>query len=244
MTKYRIAIVAVALWLLLAAVPAQAESLTFSFSGGLANTIALGNKVITNDPLVAGTVHGVAQAQVSTLNLIEASTGVIFNGDLGTFSFFTGSFIGYDPANPYTMVMNPGGAITILANEAFEAMTGIAAGTVLFSGQFVGNTLWTQLDCFENCTGPITYILTGPVSGTVNPALLALLGLNGDFHQLTFNLQMVFTSSVETKAWIETGSVNLAAPEPGTLTLFGAGLLGLAGAVRRRRQARVAAPRP
>lgn len=244
MRMYRIGMAAVALWLLVAAAPAQAEGLTFGFTGGLANTIALGNKVITNDPAVAGTVHGVAQAEVSTLNLIESSTGITFNGDLGTFSFFTGSFIGYDPNNPYTMVMNPGGAITIVANEAFEALTGIAAGTVIFSGQFVGNTLWTQMDCFENCTGPITYMLTGPVSGTVNPALLALLGLNGDFTNLTFNLQMVFTSSVETKAWIQSGEVNLVAPEPGTLTLFGAGLLGLAGALRRRRQKRATAQAP
>lgn len=233
--KFHTGIVAVALWMF-AVLPAQAESLTFGFAGGVANTVALGNKVITNDPVIAGTVHGVAQAEASTLNLIESSNGVVYNGALGTFTFFTGSFIGYSPGDPHTMVLNPGGAITIVANAAFEALTGIAAGTVLFSGQFVGNTFWTQLNCFDGCTGPIHYLLSGAVSGTVHPALLALLGLNGDFTNLTFNLSMIFTSSVETKAAIEDGTILLATPEPGTLTLFGAGLLGLGGVIQRKRK--------
>jgi hypothetical protein len=221
----------------LAPAAALADSVSFGYSGGVVHTQALGNTRITNDPFVAGLLPE-PQAEWSTLTSISSSTGVVLNGALGDVIFYTGPFMGQDPSDPYTTLLYPGGEIKIIASAEFEALTGIPAGTILFQGQFSDVTRWTQLDCFdENCTGPIHFLLSGLVTGQIHPALLAYLGLDASnfASDSTFHFSVVLASWDEQKGPLETGEINLHTPEPGTLTLFGSGLLMVAGLLRRRR---------
>ncbi len=223
----------------LAPAAALSDGVTFGYSGGVVHTQALGGTRITNDPYVAGTLPE-PQAEWSTLTSVSSSTGVVLNGALGDVIFYTGPYMGQDPGDPYTTLLYPGGEIRIIANAEFEALTGIPAGTILFQGQFSDVTHWTQLDCFDNeCEGPIHFLLSGQVTGEVHPALLAYLGLDpANFGpNSTFSLSMVLASWDEVKGPLESGEVSLHAPEPGTLTFFGSGLLALAGYLRRKRTA-------
>ncbi len=214
-----------------------ADSVTFSYSGGLVHTQALGATRITNDPFVAG-LEPVPQAEWSTLISISSTTGIVLNGSLGDVIFYTGPFMGPDPNDPYTTLLYAGGEIKIIASAEFEALTGIPAGTILFQGQFSDVTRWTQLDCFDaSCTGPIHFLLSGLITGQMHPALLAYLGLNpANFGpDSKFQFSMVLASWDEQKGPLQSGEISLHTPEPGTLTLFGSGLLAIAGLLRRRR---------
>jgi hypothetical protein len=95
----------------------------------------------------------------------------------------------------------------------------------LFSGSFVGPIDWTLI----GKTGPeSTYALTGDVRGVL-------------WNGTTVNLQATEDISILNSAQgangvghITLGNTQLAVPEPGTLGLFGTGLVGIAGMFRRK----------
>ncbi len=237
--RFSIQIGMLALAAALAPAPVLADSVTFGYSGGLVHTQALGATRITNDPYVAG-FNPVPQAEWSSLVSISATTGIVLNGSLGHVIFYTGPFMGPDPNDPHTTLLYAGGEIKIIASAGFAALTGIPEGTILFQGQFSDVTRWTQLDCFDaSCEGPIHFQLAGLITGQMHPALLAYLGLNpANFGpDSTFHFSMVLASWDEQKGPLQTGEISLHTPEPGTLTLFGSGLLAMAGLLRRRRAA-------
>ena len=75
--------------------------------------------------------------------------------------------------------------------------------------------------------GTHNYTLTGSVSGW-NGSGAATQGVTV---QLTINTGKGFFNGSTT---ISSGDTNIVVPEPGSLTLLGTGLLGLAGVVRRK----------
>jgi len=140
-------------------------------------------------------------------------------GNLGTVSFTTGV---WNNVNGFA----PGGSLTIASNASFPT---IGAAT-LFSGSFTGTTAWFQ-------SGVNQWTLSGAISGNTLSALYNLLGIidvnpaNGALIALVINFD-------EQGGTISSGNINVSpVPEPGTLALFGTGLIGLAGALRRRLKA-------
>jgi len=129
-----------------------------------------------------------------------------------------------------------GGPITIFGNGSLSG-----TGPVLFSGSFVGPTTFTSIGVPKspNCTTcNHFYSLSGAVAGTLDPGLMALLNMptpnpqSGQGYFFSFVVGYVGTD--DTVGNIEGGNLSVVVPEPGTLALFGTGLIGVAGFIRRR----------
>ncbi|MDP9161913.1 MAG: PEP-CTERM sorting domain-containing protein, partial [Acidobacteriota bacterium] len=152
--------------------------------------------------------------------------GGLITGNLGSVSLSTGALISgalngkNAPITVGTVTMIPpsvfsGGSLTITGNGSY------GLNGVLFSGTFSGNVLWQLSTNPKN--GTHTYTLTG--------SLVSANGSYGTTTQLTFNTgKKYFKGSVK----LSSGDTNVVVPEPGTLSLMGTGLVGLAGAVRRK----------
>jgi hypothetical protein len=207
MSKLLMVVVGLLVWALPGTV--QAETITFSFSGGTAN--AMFNVTNSGSP--------------STLNAINS-----FTGSLGTVTFTTGEW--NDDAGSELEAFFPGGSISI------------ASAQTLFQGLFTGPGAWTLL-LYDSSTGAATFHFSSQVFGTLNPALLSLLGLPTNYTDAvgTINIFITFVNGGTTGA-IVTGNLELTpVPEPGTMALLGSGLVGIAGIIRRRRKAAVTAAR-
>lgn len=192
--------------LLLLPASAFADVVTFSFGGGTA--VAYWDVSNVGDP---ATLTGVSGATIS------------FAGDLGTVTFTTGQW------NDDTMGFDPGGSIVITSNGA----EGLPGG-VIFSGTFISGATWEWVGTDAN--GGNVFVLTGQISGTISPELLAALGMTGHNGTITGTISITFTNGGITGVVLD-GSIVSEAPEPGTLALLGLGLSGLAVRLRRRKKA-------
>jgi len=143
--------------------------------------------------------------------------GLITGADLGSFSFTTGALTSGSLQNGGTFAA--GGSLTITGNGT----NGIPNGT-LFTGTFSSPVTWTLVTL---ANGTHNYTLTGAIVGTNGSGLAAV----GATVQLTINTGKGFFNGCTT---ISSGDTNVAVPEPGSLSLLGTGLLGLAGMVRRK----------
>jgi hypothetical protein len=136
-----------------------------------------------------------------------------------TESFSLGAFAG-GPGNAGNSLRLPGtfsgvgSAFTITLN----------GGGVIFNGSFTSPATWTP-------EGNGIFQLSGYVSGTLtlpNGQTRTVKGFTSQLYFGTVNAAGVFTGT------LGSGDTIVSTPEPGTLALFGTGLVGLAGIVRRK----------
>jgi hypothetical protein len=143
--------------------------------------------------------------------------GLITGNNLGSLEFSTGALASGTLQMGGTFAA--GGSFTITGNGT----NGIPNGT-LFNGSFSGPVTWTLVTL---ANGTHNYTLSGSLSGW-NGSGTATQGVTV---QLTINTGKGFFNGSTN---ISSGDTNIVVPEPGSLSLLGTGLIGLAGLVRRK----------
>jgi PEP-CTERM motif-containing protein len=142
--------------------------------------------------------------------------GLITGSNLGSVTFTTGALASGSLQTGGTFAA--GGSFTITGN----GNNGVPNG-VIFSGTFSQPATWTLVTLPD---GTHNYTLTGALNGSLQG-----FNSNGVTVQLTINTgKGFFNGSTE----ISSGDTNVVVPEPGTLTMLGTGLIGLAGTIRRK----------
>jgi hypothetical protein len=168
--------------------------------------------------ILAGCSNGLSLTG-SALTVVQGlnGSGVVAGSNMGSVSFSTGALSGGSLQMGGKFAA--GGSFTITGNGS----NGIPNGTI-FAGTFSSPATWTLVTL---ANGTHNYTLTGVVAGT----------LGGGFHtdgvtvQLTVNTGRGFFNG---RTHISSGDTNVVVPEPGSLSLLGTGLLGLAGVIRRK----------
>ncbi len=141
----------------------------------------------------------------------------LVTGDLGSVSFTTAGLTSGSLQMGGTFAS--GGSFVIDGNGT----SGIPSGAI-FTGSFTGPVTWTLVTL---ANGTHNYTLTGALTGTWYNGS----SVSGATVQLTINTGKGFFNGSTT---ISSGDTNIVVPEPGSLTLLGTGLLGLAGLLRRK----------
>jgi len=169
-------------------------------------------------------LFGVIAGLTLTGSTVIAVTGYgnlgTVTGNLGTLGFTTGALATGSLQMGGTFA--GGGTFTIDGNG-----TGGLPNGVIFSGSFSGPVTWT-LATLAN--GTHNYMLTGVVTGTMGG-----MSVNAVTVQLTINTGLGYFNGSTTISGGDT-SISTSVPEPSTLALLGAGILGIGTTLRKKAQ--------
>jgi hypothetical protein len=153
----------------------------------------------------------------STLIAVNGLDGLgLVTGNLGSVAFSTAALSSGSLQMGGTFAA--GGSFVVTGNG-----TGGIPNGVIFNGSFSGPVTWSLITL---ANGTHAYTLTGSLTGTWFTGQT----VNGAVVQLTINVGKGFFNG---STQISSGDTNISVqPEPGSLTLLGTGLVGLAGILR------------
>jgi PEP-CTERM motif-containing protein len=177
---------------------------------------------------VGGTLSGTNSGMTltgSTLISVEGLNGggLITGSNLGTVTLTTGALLSGSLQKGGTFAA--GGSFTITGNGS----NGVPDG-VIFNGSFTSTVSWT-LSTLSN--GTHEYTLSGTLSGMLWNGVTTTHA-DGVTTQLTINTGKGYFNGWTSIASGQTNVVSTAVPEPGSMSLLGTGLLGLAALIRRK----------
>jgi hypothetical protein len=176
----------------------------------------------TNDGgILTGSDSGLSLSGSTLVSINGLNGGGLITGtNLGGVAFTTGALVSGTLKMGGTFAS--GGTFTIAGNGS----NGIRNGTI-FNGSFSGPVTLTMVTL---ANGTHNYTLSGALTGTMGS-----VSTNGVAIQLTINTGKGFFDSWTLMSSGDTRIENApAVAEPGTLSLLGTGLLGIAGVLRRK----------
>ena len=187
---------------------ALASPLT-AFADGIVLTNQGGNIAISNAGISSigsqlRSFNGIVAPAGHSIGSVRFSTGALTSGSLATGGTFSST----------------GSSFVVIGNGNY----GQPKGTI-FSGSFVGPIIWTLT------SAPGVKNLTFTLSGTIQGMLYDGRRVTGTTVQNIYTVNGQLSQGI---GHIKVGSTPLAIPEPGTLSMFGAGLVGLGGMFRRK----------
>jgi len=167
-------------------------------------SIAISNAGISSTGSQLRSFNGIVAPPGHSLGSVSFSTGALTSGSIAAGGTFSST----------------GSSFVVIGKGNY----GQPKGTI-FSGSFVGPIIWTLT------SPPGAKNLTFTLSGTIQGMLFDGRMVSGTTVQNIYTINGQLAQGI---GHIKVGSTPLSVPEPGTLSMFGVGLVALGGMVRRK----------